>query len=285
MAERLGDRLVIATAQTNLGNVAIGEQRLRRDVRAVRHRRAAVRTSSTSRRVLVPLLANRGQVNQAMNRPQEAAADFDGAAKRGRPVGPPPRGQAVGRHGRAARRTSSATSAAPSGCGDRLAAGARATGDDAGLQLAVGEHALLLINRSQSTGPASVDRERRRPERCSTRRRPCSTSRRRSVDGPATTSGWRAVSGTRRSCCATEVTSPVRSAASTSSYDLPTRSANAQGAAVRDGQSRRGAGPARSDRRGDRRARRCTPDGHPVRHDADGAAARQMIAALRSDVG
>ena len=151
--ERLGDRLVIATAQTNLGNVAIGEQRFDEmfERYAIAERLLNELDIPAS---LVPLLANRGQVNQAMSRPHEAAADFDGAAMAAARSG---HHQAVKQWGDMAVQLS--YQLGDVGRAERLwgvlATAARATADDAGLQLAVGEHALLLINRSQSTAPSS----------------------------------------------------------------------------------------------------------------------------------
>jgi tetratricopeptide (TPR) repeat protein len=89
-----------------------------------------------------------------MSRPHEAAADFDGAAMAAARSG---HHQAVKQWGDMAVQLS--YQLGDVGRAERLwgvlATAARATADDAGLQLAVGEHALLLINRSQSTAPSS----------------------------------------------------------------------------------------------------------------------------------
>ena len=161
--ERLGDKLVIATAQTNLGNVCIGEQRF--DEMFERYAVAErLLTELDIPGSLLPLLANRGQVNQAMNRPQEAAADFEGAATAASRSG---HHQAVKQWGDMAVQLAyqSGDVARAERLWAMLEPAARALGDDASLQLALGEHALLLINRSAAL------RSGRRPDpRCSTRR-------------------------------------------------------------------------------------------------------------------
>ncbi len=147
---------MIATAQTNLGNVAIGEQRF--DEMFERYAIAErLLTELDIPASLVPLLANRGQVNQAMNRPAEAAADFEGAAAAAARSG----------HHHAVKQWGDMAVQLAYQLGDvaraerlwpLLAASARATGDDASLQVATGEHALLLINRAQPSQPgAPVD--------------------------------------------------------------------------------------------------------------------------------
>jgi tetratricopeptide (TPR) repeat protein len=152
VGEWLGDDLVIATAQTNLGNVAIGEQRFEEmyERYAIAERLLVALDLPAS---LLPLLANRGQVNQAMDRPHDAAADFEGAATAASRSG---HHQAVKQWGDVAVQLSYQL-------GDVVRAervwallevAGRSSGDDASLQLALGEHALLLINRAQATTPS-----------------------------------------------------------------------------------------------------------------------------------
>ncbi len=155
--ERLGDNLVIATAQTNLGNVAIAEQRFDEmfERYAIAERLLNELDIPGS---LLPLLANRGQVNQAMNRLQDAAADFEGAATAASRSG---HHHAVKQWGDQA--VQLAYQLGDVQRGERiwpmLEQAARATGDAASLQLALGEHALLLINRAQvpTQAGATVD--------------------------------------------------------------------------------------------------------------------------------
>ena len=154
LAARAGDRVEAATAQANLGNVAAAAQRW--EV-ALQHYDAAEPQLRALGAVglLVPVLANRAQLHQLYQRLPQALADYadaaEAAARAGNPAGggqwAEPGIQLAYQLGDLAR-------------AERLwpvlAAAARAAGDQAGLQRALGEHALLLINRAQAN-PAAVD--------------------------------------------------------------------------------------------------------------------------------
>jgi tetratricopeptide (TPR) repeat protein len=152
-AERAGDDQQAATAQTNLGNVAIAEQRYDEALQ-----RYAVAESVFRRHdvpsSLLPLLANRAQIHHMSNRLAEAVADYAGAAEAAARMGVP---AAVRQWADPA--VELAYQLGDVASAERLwsviAPAARATGDDAALQRALGERALLLINRAQPTGAAA----------------------------------------------------------------------------------------------------------------------------------
>lgn len=156
LAQQTGDRTELATAEANLGNVAAAAQRWSE---ALQHYDAAEPTLRDLGAVglLVPVLANRAQVHQLHRRLPQALADYTDAA------------EAAGRAGNhaAAKQWGEAGVQLPYQLGDvaraeRLwtvrAASARAAEDGAALQRALGEHALLLINRAQ-VNPAAIDRD------------------------------------------------------------------------------------------------------------------------------
>lgn len=160
-ANESGDAAAIGTAAANLGNVAAAEQRF--DV-ALGHYAAAetaLRAAGTIG-ALLPVLANRAQIHHLHERGAEALGDYAEAAQIA---------ARMGRHAVAAQWGQPALQLAYQ-LGDTaraeplwavLAGVARAQGDDAGLQRALGERALLLINRAQPVGvvgdPGNVDQD------------------------------------------------------------------------------------------------------------------------------
>ncbi|MGC4154884.1 MAG: DUF4062 domain-containing protein [Propionicimonas sp.] len=148
LAARAGDRIEAATAQANLGNVAAAAHQW--EV-ALQHYDAAEPQLRAlgSTGLLLPVLANRAQLHHLQQRLPQALGDYADAA------------EVAGRAG---------NWAAVKQWGDPgiqlayqlqdfaraerlwavLAGAARASGDQTGLQRALGERALLLINRSDS---------------------------------------------------------------------------------------------------------------------------------------
>jgi len=149
VAGESGDPLAVATAQANLGNLAIAEQRY--DT-ALDHYAAA---EPTLRRVgslglLVPVLANRAQIHQMHQRWPQALADYTDAAE----------AAAAGGNTAAAGQWAQPGLQIAYQVGDTAAAErlwavqatvARAAGDQAVLQQALGERALMMINRGAHT--------------------------------------------------------------------------------------------------------------------------------------
>lgn len=147
-ATAIADEAAIATAQTNLGNVAIAEQHYDH---ALDWYDAAVPTFERLDLPikLLPVLANRGQLHQMAGRFPEAVADLTDAADAA---------ARLGQHA-AVRQWAEPALGLAYQLGDTaraetlwhlLAGAARAAGDDAMLQKALGDGALLLINRAQS---------------------------------------------------------------------------------------------------------------------------------------
>jgi tetratricopeptide (TPR) repeat protein len=150
VATAAADPQAIAVARTNLGNVAIAEQRYDE---ALEHYAAA---EPTFRRLhvvssLLPLLANRAQVHHALGRGPAAAADYAGAADAAATLGAWAAVRQWGEPGiQLAHQVGDVASA--ESLWSSLAAAARAGSDDAELQRALGERALLLIQRAQPAG-------------------------------------------------------------------------------------------------------------------------------------
>ena len=151
-AEAAGDRQALAISETNLGNVAIAAQRFDEMYERFAAAEEILRDLDIAA-LLLPLLANRGQVDQATGRIAEALADLAGAAEMA---------ARIGNHGQVVQWGNAAVALAYQ-AGDVVRAEAlwnqivpasRALGDDASLQRALGEQALLLINRSQPVGAA-----------------------------------------------------------------------------------------------------------------------------------
>ncbi len=152
LAESVGSRPAVATAQTNLGSIAIAEQRYDEMYQRYAVAEVILRELDTPS-MLLPLLANRGQVNHATGRFPEALADLADAAS------------ISGHLGLHAAATQWGDLAIPlayqlgdttraEGLWAVLAPAAEANGDDAALQRALGEWALMLINRAQPAGVA-----------------------------------------------------------------------------------------------------------------------------------
>ncbi len=161
LAESIGNRSAIATAQTNLGTMAIAEQRYPEMYERYAIAEAILRDLDTPS-MLLPLLANRGQVNHATGRFPEAMSDLADAAREAARLGVH---QAVIQWGDLAVPLAYqlGDTARAEALWAVLAPAAEATGDDAALQRALGEWALLLINRAQPAGavgtPANVDQQ------------------------------------------------------------------------------------------------------------------------------
>ncbi len=151
-ADQTGDDHAIAIAHTNLGSVAIADNRF--DT-ALQHYAEAERTF---RRLdvpgsLLPLLANRGQIHQMAGRPAEAVADFADAATAAHRSGSPAAVRQWADTGIQLAYQIGDTARAERLWG-MIADASRALGDDPALQRALGDHALLLINRAQPPGVA-----------------------------------------------------------------------------------------------------------------------------------
>ena len=154
LAQRAGDRIEAATAHANLGNVAAAAQRW---PEALQHYDAAEPQLRALGAVglLVPVLANRAQIHQLQQRLPQALADYTDASEAAARAGNLAAGQQWSESGiQLAYQLGDFVGA------ERLwpvlAAAARAREDRAALQRALGEHALLLINRSQAN-PAAID--------------------------------------------------------------------------------------------------------------------------------
>ena len=154
LADRAGDRVEAATAQANLGNVAAAAQRWQE---ALTHYNAAEPQLRALGAVglLLPVLANRAQIHQLQQRLPQALADYADAA------------DAAARAGNqtAAKQWVDQGIQLAYQLGDVARAehlwgvliwAARSAHDQAALQRALGERALLLINRAQAN-PAGVD--------------------------------------------------------------------------------------------------------------------------------
>jgi len=145
VAARLGDPLSVATAGANLGNVALAEQQFDTALRHYADAEVVLRERGTPP-LLVPILANRAQVHHMHERWPAALADYADAAAIAERMG----------NLAAAKRWAEPAIQIAYQLGDTaraeqlwgvLATVARASGDQAGLQRAIGERALMLINR------------------------------------------------------------------------------------------------------------------------------------------
>lgn len=152
-AEAAGDRQALAISETNLGNVAIVAQRFDEMYERFAAAEEILRDLDIAA-LLLPLLANRGQVNQATGRLAEALTDLAGAADMA---------ARVGNHGQVVQWGNAAVALAyqlgdvvrAEALWNQIGPASRELGDDASLQRALGEQALLLINRSQPAGGAA----------------------------------------------------------------------------------------------------------------------------------
>jgi tetratricopeptide (TPR) repeat protein len=145
VAAELGDPLAAATADANLGNVALAEQGFDAALAHYAAAESALRGSGNTA-MLLPILANRAQIHHHHQRHAEALADYADAAvvaaRAGNLAAASQWGQVaiqlayqLGDVGRA------------EVVWGVLAGVARTTGDQPGLQRAVGEQALMLVNR------------------------------------------------------------------------------------------------------------------------------------------
>lgn len=150
VATATNDPQAIASAHANLGNVDIAENRLA-DALA---RYAQAEPTFRQNRVLsslLPMLANRGQIHQMQEDFPAAVADYADAADAGAQLGVPAAAKQWGEMGIQLAYQIGDTLRAESLWGS-LAVAYRADGDDASLQRALGERALMMINRAQPVG-------------------------------------------------------------------------------------------------------------------------------------
>ena len=154
LAAQAGDRIEAATAQANLGNVAAAAQRWDE---ALRHYDTAVPQLRElgSIGLLLPVLANRAQIHHLQQRLPQAVADYADAAEVAARAGNLAAAKQWADPG-----VQLAYQVQDFARAERLWAVlgdlARASGDQAGLQRALGERALLLINRSNSGADQSL---------------------------------------------------------------------------------------------------------------------------------
>lgn len=148
LADRAGDRVEAATAQANLGNVAAAAQRWPEALQYYDAAEPQLRELGAVG-LLVPVLANRAQIHQLYQRTPQALADYTDAADAAARAGNQAAAQQWGGQG-----VQLAYQLGDVARAERLwvvlAGAARTSGDRAGLQRALGEHALLLINRAQA---------------------------------------------------------------------------------------------------------------------------------------
>ncbi len=154
LADQAGDRVEAATAQANLGNVAAAAQRWDEALQYYDAAEPRLRELAALG-LLVPVLANRAQIHQLYRRTPQALADFTDAAEAAARAG-----NQTAAHQWGNQAIQLAYQAGDVARAERvwvvLAGAARALDDRAALQRALGEHALLLINRAQAN-PAGVD--------------------------------------------------------------------------------------------------------------------------------
>lgn len=156
IAETTGNPQLVAAAHANLGTLAIAAGRY---PDALAHYAVAEPPlrAAQSFTLLLPLLANRAQVRQAGGDLAGAAVDFAGAADAALVLGAAAAAEQWGQQGIAASYQIGDVATAER-LWPTLAAAARAVGNDDGLQRALGDHALLLINRAQPpSGVGDVD--------------------------------------------------------------------------------------------------------------------------------
>lgn len=150
VAEASANPQLVAAAHTNLGTLAIAAGRYQDALAEYALAEPALRDTG-SHSLLVPMLANRAQVRQATGDLHGAASDFASAATSAMLLGSAPAAKQWGELGiAAAYQVGDATTA--EALWSVLADAGRAMGDDDGLQRALGERALLLINRAQPQG-------------------------------------------------------------------------------------------------------------------------------------
>ncbi|MFT3852287.1 MAG: DUF4062 domain-containing protein [Ilumatobacteraceae bacterium] len=150
VAESTGNAELIAAAHANIGTLAIAAGRYPDALAEYGLAEPALRAAQLHT-LLLPLLANRAQARQATGDLVGAAADFAGAAGSALLLGRPPAAKQWGELGIGLAYQTGAVDLAE-GLWDTLATASRALSDDDGLQRALGERALLLINRAQPQG-------------------------------------------------------------------------------------------------------------------------------------
>ncbi len=150
VAESSGNPQLVAAAQANLGTLAIAAGRYPDALTAYAAAEPVLRDAE-SHSLLLPMLANRGQLRQATGDLAGAAADFASAAASAMTLGSAPAAKQWGELG-----IGIAYQVGDTATAERLwvtlADASRSLGDDDGLQRALGERALLLINRAQPQG-------------------------------------------------------------------------------------------------------------------------------------
>jgi tetratricopeptide (TPR) repeat protein len=159
VASATNDPQAIATAHTNLGNVDIAENRLADALGRYAQAEPLFRQHQAFSSLL-PLLANRGQIHQMQQNFPAAVADYADAADAAARLGIAASAKQWGEMGIQLAYQVGDTVRAESLWGS-LAMAYRAEGDEASLQRALGERALMMINRAQPQAvpgdPPNVD--------------------------------------------------------------------------------------------------------------------------------
>lgn len=151
-AEQSGSPEQIGIANSNLGAAAIAAGRYPEAVARYATAEPLLRSSQTHT-ALLPLYANRAQLNQALGDGPAAAADYAAAAASALLLGNPAGAKQWGEAG-VTLAYQIGNPALAEGMWVTLADACRTMGDDDGLQRALGERALLVINRAQPVGVA-----------------------------------------------------------------------------------------------------------------------------------
>jgi ATP/maltotriose-dependent transcriptional regulator MalT len=152
VATQSGNPLLVAAANTNLGTAAIAAGRYP-DALARYGAAEPVLRDTSSHSLLVPMLANRAQVRQATGDMAGAAADYASAAESSQLLGLSDQAKQWGEAGIGIAYQLGNVVLAEHLWGT-LADASRALADDDGLQRALGERALLIIQRAQPVGIA-----------------------------------------------------------------------------------------------------------------------------------
>ncbi len=154
LADRAGDRVEAATAQANLGNVAAAAQRWAEALQYYDAAEPQLRELGAVG-LLVPVLANRAQIHHLHQRTPQALADYTDAAEAAARAGNQAAAKQWGEQGIQLAYQLRDVARAERLWGV-LSWTARSSDDKAALQRALGEHALLLINRAQAN-PSRID--------------------------------------------------------------------------------------------------------------------------------
>ncbi len=152
VAQATGDRHAVAVATVNLGTCDLAEQRWA-DALERYGQAEPVLTELRAYSTLLPILANRAQVHHQHQDLAAAVADYARAADAAARLGVAASAKQWGEQGIGLAYQVGDTANAES-LWSSLVVAYRALGDDAALQRALGEQALLCINRAQPAGAA-----------------------------------------------------------------------------------------------------------------------------------